>query len=56
MTPHPTEQWVQMLRRYSVFTSGLGKFFFSSSVACRTHDNGKSPIRAPLPSVTAPRL
>ncbi len=29
---------------------GLGKFLFSSVVACRMQDSGSSPIRAPLPS------
>src|SRR5512143_1240474 len=56
MMPHPTEQWAQIVRRYSVCTSGLGKFLFSSTVAFRTHDRGNSPSRAPLPSATPPRI
>src|SRR5512142_2756913 len=52
MMPHPTEQWVQTVRRYSVCTLGFGKFRFSSTVAFRTHESGKSPSRAPLPSAT----
>ena len=43
MMPHPTAQWVQMVRRYSVCTSGRGKFFFSSCVASRTQDKGQEP-------------
>src|SRR5512137_1891675 len=45
-----------MLRRISVFTPGLGKFFLSSSEARRTQDNGRSPMRAPLPNATPLRM